>query len=93
MLDELFLIDFSLQIKQNVYSIGTYSAPDVTQIIVKMFGKFAKRHIFERMPFLNSLGFFGYKDVCPAVMVVEYMYISKKRGWHKIAKLVNHDRK
>ena len=25
---------FSLQIKQNVYSIGTYSAPEATKIIV-----------------------------------------------------------
>ena len=66
MRDELFLIYFSLQIKQNVYSIGTYSASDVTQIIVKMYGKIAKSHIFESMSFLHSSGFSGYKDVCCA---------------------------
>ena len=66
MRDELFLIHFSLQIKQNVYSIGTYSAPDVTQVIVKMYGKTAKSHIFESMPFLHSSRFSGYKDICRA---------------------------
>ena len=34
--DELFLKHCSLQIKQNVYSIGTYSAPEASQILVKM---------------------------------------------------------
>ena len=64
MRDELFLIHFSLQIKQNEYSIGTYSACDVTQIIDKMYGKIAKSHIFEStcMPFLHSSAFSGYKD-------------------------------
>ena len=63
---EMFLIHFSLQIMQNVYSLGTYSASDVSQIIVKMYGKIAKSHIFESMPFLNSSAFSGYKDVCRA---------------------------
>ena len=66
MRDELFLIHFSLQIKQNVYSIGTYSASDVTQIMVTMYRKIAKSHIFESMPFLHSIAFSGYKDVCRA---------------------------
>ena len=66
MRDELFLVHFSLQIKQNVYSIGTYSASDVTQIIVKMYGKIAKSHIVESMPFLHSSAFSDYKDVCRA---------------------------
>ena len=66
MRDELFLIHFSLEIKQNLYSTGTYSASDVTQVIVKMYGKIAKSHNFESMPFLHSSGFSGYKDVCPA---------------------------
>ena len=64
--DELFLINFSLQIKQNVYSVDTNSASDVTQIIVKMYGKVPKSHIFESMPFLHSSGFSGYKYVCRA---------------------------
>ena len=66
MRDELFLIHFSLQIKQKVFSIGTCSASDATQIIVKMYGKIAKSHIFESMPFLHSSAFSGYKDVCCA---------------------------
>ena len=66
MRDELFIIDISLQIKQNIYSIGTYSGPDVTQIIVKMYEKIAKSHIFESMSFLHSSAFSGYKDVCRA---------------------------
>ena len=62
----MFLIHFSLQIKQNLYSIGTYSASVVTQIIVKMYEKIAKSHIFESMPFLHSSAFSDYKDVCRA---------------------------
>ena len=64
--DEFFLIHFWLKIKQNVYSMGTYSASDVTQIIVKMFEKIAKSLIFESMSFLHSSAFSGYKDVCRA---------------------------
>ena len=63
MRDEFFLIHFSLQIKQNVYSIGTYSASDVTEIIVNMYGKIATSHIFEGMPFLHSSAFSRYKDI------------------------------
>ena len=61
--DELFLIHFLVQIMQNVYSIGTYSASDMTQIIVKMYGQIAESHIFESMSFLHSSAFSGYKDV------------------------------
>ena len=43
----IILIHFSLQIKQNVYSIGTYSAPEATHFIVKMYGKVPERHIFK----------------------------------------------
>ena len=42
---------FLLQIKQNLYSKGTYSAPDATQILVKMYRKIAKSHIFESISF------------------------------------------
>ena len=63
LLDELFLIHFSLQIKQNVYSIGTYNSPEATQILVKMYRKIAKSHNFESISFLYSSTFSGYKDV------------------------------
>ena len=66
MRDELFLIHFSLQVKQNVYEISTCSAFEMTQNIVKMYGKIAKSHIFESMQFLHSSAFSGYKDVCRA---------------------------
>ena len=64
--DELFLKHFSLQRKQNEYSIGTYSAPEATQILVKMYRKIAKCHIFESVSFFYSSTFSGYKDVCRA---------------------------
>ena len=64
--DELFLKQFLLQRKQNVNSIGTYSAPEATQILVKMYGKIAKSHIFESLSFFYSSTFSGYKDVCRA---------------------------
>ena len=57
---------FSLQIKQNVYSIGTYSAPEATQILVKMYRKIGKSHIFQSIPFFYSSKFSGYKDICRA---------------------------
>ena len=65
--DELFLKLFSLQIKKNIYSIGTYSAPEATQILVKMYRKIAKSHIFESVSFFYSSIFSGYKGVCRAV--------------------------
>ena len=34
--DEMIFMHFSLQIKQNIYSIGTFRAPVVTQFIVKV---------------------------------------------------------
>ena len=91
MRDELFLIHFSLQIKQNVYSIGTYSASDVTQIIVKMYGKSQKVTFLKVCHFSIHQDFPDKKTSVVRAMVVEY--ISKKRGWHKVAKLVNRDRK
>ena len=66
MRDELFLKHCSLQIKQNVCLIGTYSAPEATQILLKMYRKIAKSHIFESISFIYSLKFSGYKDVCRA---------------------------
>ena len=34
--DEMIILHFSLQIKQNIYSIGIFRAPVVTQFIVKV---------------------------------------------------------
>ena len=62
----MFLKYILLQIKQNVYSIGTYSALDVAQILVKMYRKIAKSHIFESISFFNPSIFSGYKNVCHA---------------------------
>ena len=91
MRDELFLIHFSLQIKQNVYLIGTYSASDVTQIIVKCMENRKKITFLKVCHFSIRQHSPDTKTSVVRVMVVEY--ISKKRGWHKIAKLVNRDRK
>ena len=66
MRNELFLINSSLQIKQNLYSIGTCSAPDGTQCLDTMYRKIAKSHISESISFLYSSTFSGYKDVSRA---------------------------
>ena len=89
--DELFLIHFSVQIKQNVYSIGTYSASGVTQIIVKMYGNIAKVTFLKVCHFSIHQHFLDTKTSVVRAVAVEY--IRKNRGWHKIAKLVNPDRK
>ena len=76
--DELFLKHCSLQIKQKVYSIGTYNAPEATQILVKMYRKIAKSHIFETISFFYSSNFPNTKTSVVRAMAVEY--ISQKRG-------------
>ena len=50
--DEMFYIHCWLQVKQNVYSIGTFRAPVATQFIVKVYRKIPKSLIFDRIPFL-----------------------------------------
>ena len=49
--DELIFMHCSLQIKQNIYSIGIFRAPVVTQIIVKVWRNIEKSPIFECLPF------------------------------------------
>ena len=44
--DERIFMHYSLQIKQNMYSIGIFRAPVVTEFIVE------KSPILERLPFL-----------------------------------------
>ena len=46
-----------LQIKQNIYSIGIFRAPVVTQFIVKVKRKIEKSPIFESLSFLNKSPF------------------------------------
>ena len=50
--DEMILMHCSLIIKQNIYSIGIFPAPVVTQLIVKVLRKLEKSPIFESLPFL-----------------------------------------
>ena len=57
---------FATNKAKNVYSIGTYSAPEATQIQVKVYRKMAKSHIFGSISFFYSSTFSGYKDVCRA---------------------------
>ena len=59
--DEMIFMHCSLQIKQNIYSIGIFRAPVVTQFIVKLLRKFEKRPIFESLPFLYWSTFSGCK--------------------------------
>ena len=48
LLDEMIFMHCSLQIKQNIYSIGIFRAPVVTQFIVKVYRK------IEKVPFLKN---------------------------------------
>ena len=50
--DEMIFMHCSLQIKQNIYSVGIFPAPVVTQFIVKVESKIEKSPIFESLPFL-----------------------------------------
>ena len=50
--DEMIFMHGSLQIKQNIYSIGIFRAPVVTQFIVKVQRKIEKSPIFESLLFL-----------------------------------------
>ena len=50
--DEMIFMHCSLQIKQNIYSIGIFRAPVVTQYTVKVQRKLEKSPIFESLPFL-----------------------------------------
>ena len=45
--DDIFFIRYLLQIKQNVYSLGTFRAPVATHI-----KKYRKKSHFDRIPFL-----------------------------------------
>ena len=49
--DEMIFMHCLLQIKQNIYSIGIYRAPVVTQFIVKLLRK------IEKVPFLKVYHF------------------------------------
>ena len=50
--DEMIFMHCSLQIKQNIYSIGIFHVPVVTQFIVKVKRKIEKSPIFESLLFL-----------------------------------------
>ena len=88
--DESFLIHFSLQIKQNVYSIGTHSGPEATQILVKMYRKIAKVTFLKVFHFSVHQYFPNTKKSVARAKTIEY--ISQKRGKHQIVKLESHDR-
>ena len=76
--DESFLIHFSLQIKQNVYSKGTYSFPEATRILVIMYRKIEKSHIFESISFFVHQHYPDTKTSVVRAMAIEY--ISQKKG-------------
>ena len=50
--DEMIFMHCSLQITPNIYSIGIYGAPVVTQFIVKVLRKIEKSPIFYSLLFL-----------------------------------------
>ena len=51
--DEMIFMHWTLQIMQNIYSIGIFRAPVMTQFIVKVERKFEKSPIFESLPLVN----------------------------------------
>ena len=59
--DEMIFMHCSLQIKQNIYSIGIFHAPVVTQFIVKVCGNIEKSPIFEIYHFSISQHFLNVK--------------------------------
>ena len=61
--DEMIFMHCSLQIKQNIYSIGIFHAPVVTQFIEKVLRKIEKSPIFESLPFLYKSTFPKFKGV------------------------------
>ena len=61
--DEMIFMHCSLQIKHNIYSIGIFLAPVVTQFIVKVREKSKKNPIFESLPFLYLSTFSKCKGV------------------------------
>ena len=80
--DEMFFRHYWLQIKQNVYSIGTFRAPVATK-------KIAKSLILTVFHFSICQQFPECKDVSHA----SSDYISRKRSWQQIVNLSNYDRK
>ena len=87
----IVLIHFSLQIKQKVYSIHTYSVHELTQVLVKMYRKMAKSNKFLKVfHFSIHQRFPDTKSSVVREMAV--VYIRQKRGKHQFAKLASHDR-
>ena len=64
--DEMIFRLYWLQIKQNVYSIGTFRATVATQFIVKVYRKIAKCVILTVFHFSISQQFSKCKDVSHA---------------------------
>ena len=61
---------FSLQIKQNVYLIGTYSAPVATQILVKMYRKIHNNKT-------NSSSRFGLQPLSKEQKITLFLHLSR----------------
>ena len=64
--DEMIFMHCSLRMKQNIYSIGIFHAPVVTQFIVKVLRKIEKVPFFESFPFLYKALFSKCKGVSRA---------------------------
>ena len=64
--DEMFFRHYWLQIKQNVYSIGTFRATVETQFMVKVYRKIAKSLILTVFHFSINQHFSECKDVSHA---------------------------
>ena len=71
--DEMFLIHYSLQIKQSINSICIFRVPVVAQIIVKVYRKNTNSSIFKVIHFSINQNFLNLKGV-----IAQYILIKNK---------------
>ena len=87
----MFLIHYWLQIKQNVYSLGTFHAPVATQFKVNVYRNPQKASCLTVFYSSISQHFPNAKALVVRAVVAEY--ISRKRNWQQIVNLSKYDRK
>ena len=89
--DEMIFMHCSLQIKQNIYSIGIFRAPVLTQFTVKVKKKRKKVPFLKVYHYSFSQYFPNVKAVVVQAVITLYNLI--KMSWHQIVNLSNQDRK
>ena len=69
--DEMFLIHYSLQIKQIIYSICIFRVPVVAQFIVKVYRKNTYSSIFKVNHFSINKNFLNVKSVSAQYILIK----------------------